>query len=125
MRQHALNRAPAHSPGRGGARQDHRHGHGPRADAGDGAHARRARCGALRLRYRAAPPHLAAAPRLLVQRAHAARLAGVSGEYYEGLMPIKSSADSYDEAKQEDLWRWTTEFLAQHEEELRPFEELR
>ncbi|RYP72450.1 hypothetical protein DL771_004245 [Monosporascus sp. 5C6A] len=52
-------------------------------------------------------------------------VAGISGEYYEGLRPIKSNADSYDEAKQEGLWRWTAEFLAQDEEELRRFEELR
>ncbi|RYP54611.1 hypothetical protein DL768_000671 [Monosporascus sp. mg162] len=130
--------APARTPGRGGARQDHRHGHGPGADAGDGAHARRARRGALRLRHRATPPHLAAAPRLLAQRAHARASPGsrsrgspsattspASAATRARGPPIKSSADSYDEAKQEDLWRWTTEFLVQDEEELRRFEKLR
>ncbi|CAK7206172.1 hypothetical protein SEUCBS139899_008957 [Sporothrix eucalyptigena] len=36
---------------------------------------------------------------------------GVSGKYYEIRRPIKSSVDSYDEAKQEDLWDWTIRYL--------------
>ncbi|KAI1326575.1 dehydrogenase/reductase [Xylariaceae sp. FL0255] len=52
-------------------------------------------------------------------------LQGVSGEYFEGRKPIKSSIDSYDEAKQEDLWQWTINYLAQGEEEREKFEQLR
>ena len=35
---------------------------------------------------------------------------GVSGKYFEGMKEIKSSKDSYDESKQEDLWTWTVAF---------------
>lgn len=45
-----------------------------------------------------------------------------SGLYYEGPKPINSSVDSRVEAKQEDLWRWTVDFLARDEEEKRAFE---
>lgn len=37
---------------------------------------------------------------------------GQSGVYYEGLKMIKSSADSYVVEKQDDLWRWTVNFVA-------------
>lgn len=36
---------------------------------------------------------------------------GNNGVYFEGMKQIKSSKDSYDEGKQEDLWKWTTDFL--------------
>lgn len=36
---------------------------------------------------------------------------GVSGKYYEIRRPIKTSVDSYDKAKQEDLWDWTIRYL--------------
>jgi NAD(P)-dependent dehydrogenase (short-subunit alcohol dehydrogenase family) len=36
---------------------------------------------------------------------------GKTGVYFEGTKEIKSSNDSYDEAKQEDLWKWTVQFL--------------
>jgi NAD(P)-dependent dehydrogenase (short-subunit alcohol dehydrogenase family) len=39
-------------------------------------------------------------------------VAGVGGKYFEGLEEIKSSQDSYDENKQEDLWSWTINFLS-------------
>jgi hypothetical protein len=39
-------------------------------------------------------------------------LKGVSGIYYEGNKEIKSSEDSYDEVKQEDLWDWTIQNTA-------------
>lgn len=45
-----------------------------------------------------------------------------SGKYYEGDRQIDSSVDSYVEAKQEDLWRWTVDFLAQDEQEKKAFE---
>ncbi|OAP65139.1 hypothetical protein AYL99_01111 [Fonsecaea erecta] len=45
-----------------------------------------------------------------------------SGVYFEGRRQIKSSVDSYDEAKQEDLWAWTVKTLAIGEEERRLFE---
>jgi hypothetical protein len=47
---------------------------------------------------------------------------GESGVYYEGLKQIKSSKDSYDEAKQEELWSWTIKTIARDEEEKRKFE---
>jgi NAD(P)-dependent dehydrogenase (short-subunit alcohol dehydrogenase family) len=50
---------------------------------------------------------------------------GVSGTYFEGREVIRSSVDSYDEAKQEDIWRWTVEYLAQGDEERERFERLR
>jgi NAD(P)-dependent dehydrogenase (short-subunit alcohol dehydrogenase family) len=45
--------------------------------------------------------------------------AGVSGKYFEGKKVIKSSEMSYDEGKQEELWRWTVEQLAGGDEGLR------
>lgn len=46
---------------------------------------------------------------------------GVSGQYFEGKKEIKSSKDSYDEAKQEDLWNWTVNNVARTEEEKTEF----
>lgn len=45
-----------------------------------------------------------------------------SGRYFEGDHEIASSVDSHDQAKQEDLWRWTVDFLAKDEKEKREFE---
>ncbi|KIW81633.1 hypothetical protein Z517_04659 [Fonsecaea pedrosoi CBS 271.37] len=45
-----------------------------------------------------------------------------SGVYFEGRRQIKSSVDSYDEAKQEELWWWTVRTLASDEQERRLFE---
>ena len=42
-----------------------------------------------------------------------ARFDGVSGEYFDGLRPIRSSADSYDRSKALDLWE-TSERLLTH-----------
>lgn len=42
---------------------------------------------------------------------------GFSGVYFEGVKLIKSSQASYDEAKQEDLWKWTINSLARDEKE--------
>lgn len=47
---------------------------------------------------------------------------GVSGKYLEGTKEIKSSTQSYDEAKQEDLWTWTVKYVAENEDELRAFD---
>jgi len=47
---------------------------------------------------------------------------GESGVYYEGKKKIKSSKDSYDEKKQEDLWHWTVTTVARNEEERKKFE---
>jgi len=66
-------------------------------------------------------------------QASAANLAGLammsgqdavssSGKYFEGAKERNSSVDSHDEKKQEDLWRWTVDFLARNEEEKRAFE---
>ncbi|KAJ6013808.1 hypothetical protein N7540_008399 [Penicillium herquei] len=43
---------------------------------------------------------------------------GISGAHFQGRKEIKSSQDSYDEAKQEDLWKWTLETVAHDEEKL-------
>lgn len=40
-----------------------------------------------------------------------------NGVYYEGRKQIKSSSASYDVEKQEDLWKWTVDFISQSEEE--------
>lgn len=46
------------------------------------------------------------------------------GKYFEGLKVISSSKDSYNEAKQEDLWSWTINEVATDEAEKRAFESL-
>ncbi|KAI8909886.1 dehydrogenase/reductase [Powellomyces hirtus] len=45
----------------------------------------------------------------------------VSGVYYEGVKEIPSSVDSRDEAKQDDLWNWTLNAMAENEEEKKRF----
>lgn len=47
---------------------------------------------------------------------------GLSGVYFEGLREIKSSVDSYDQAKQEDLWQWSVATLAKDEDEKKLFD---
>lgn len=42
-----------------------------------------------------------------------ARFDGVSGEYFDGLRPIRSSADSYDRGKALDLWETSERLLTQ------------
>ena len=49
-------------------------------------------------------------------------VAGVSGVYYEGTVQIKSSKDSYNEAKSDDLWHWTVKHVAEDEQEQDRFE---
>ncbi|KAL5333464.1 NAD(P)-binding protein [Aspergillus crustosus] len=61
----------------------------------------------------------------LARLAVGADLEGVSGKYFEGRKEIPSSVDSYVEDKQEDLWRWTVDYLAQGPEELAKFNDLR
>ncbi|OBT45167.1 hypothetical protein VE00_04356 [Pseudogymnoascus sp. WSF 3629] len=46
---------------------------------------------------------------------------GKSGVYFEGKEIIRSSKDSYDESKQEDLWEWTIKATATSENERREF----
>ena len=60
----------------------------------------------------------------LARLAIGADLEGVSGKYFEGFREIKSSRDSYDERKQEDLWEWTVNYLAKGEGEKRAFQAL-
>lgn len=45
-----------------------------------------------------------------------------SGVYYEGRKRIKSSEQSYDEGKQEELWAWTTKTLSMDAGETAVFE---
>jgi NAD(P)-dependent dehydrogenase (short-subunit alcohol dehydrogenase family) len=47
---------------------------------------------------------------------------GVSGVYFQRREAIKSSVDSYDEKKQEDLWEWTVKTCASNEEERNRFD---
>ena len=51
--------------------------------------------------------------RYLAQLVNDARFEGVSGQYFDGLRPIKSSAESYDRDKALDLWE-TSERLLTH-----------
>ncbi|KAL4943324.1 hypothetical protein BDV06DRAFT_190275 [Aspergillus oleicola] len=44
-------------------------------------------------------------------------VAKMSGLYFEGRKEIKSSKESYEEGKQEDLWAWTVKTLAESSEE--------
>ena len=46
---------------------------------------------------------------------------GASGVNFEGGHEIKSSVDSYNVARKEDLWAWTLKHVAKDEEELRVF----
>ncbi|KAI1073738.1 dehydrogenase/reductase [Whalleya microplaca] len=62
----------------------------------------------------------------LARMATGADMDGVSGKYFEGRKEIPSSKDSYDEKKQDDLWRWTVTYLSGGDEaELTRFEELK
>lgn len=85
-------------------------------------------------------PHLLGLLRLLVTKnthtpaesgAALARLAvgadveGTTGKYFEGLKEIRSSVDSYDEGKQEDLWNWTVRYLAKDDQERARFESFK
>ncbi|KAH7348305.1 dehydrogenase/reductase [Rhexocercosporidium sp. MPI-PUGE-AT-0058] len=47
---------------------------------------------------------------------------GVSGEYYESRKRIKSSVESYDERKQDELWEWTVRTVAINPEEAIKFQ---
>ncbi|KAL4945832.1 hypothetical protein BDV06DRAFT_229726 [Aspergillus oleicola] len=47
---------------------------------------------------------------------------GKSGVYFEGRREIKSSKDSYDTSKQEDLWGWTVKNVGRDKEEREGFE---
>jgi NAD(P)-dependent dehydrogenase (short-subunit alcohol dehydrogenase family) len=49
--------------------------------------------------------------RYLAALASDARFDGVSGEYFDGLRPIRSSADSYDRGKALDLWETSERLL--------------
>jgi light-dependent protochlorophyllide reductase len=49
--------------------------------------------------------------RYLAALASDARFDGVSGEYFDGLRPIRSSADSYDHGKALDLWETSERLL--------------
>ncbi|KAH9906459.1 dehydrogenase/reductase [Xylariomycetidae sp. FL2044] len=46
------------------------------------------------------------------------------GNYFEGRKEIRSSVESYDKEKWEDLWRWTVAYCARDEDEARRFEQL-
>jgi NAD(P)-dependent dehydrogenase (short-subunit alcohol dehydrogenase family) len=46
---------------------------------------------------------------------------GISGKYFEGMSDIKSSEDSYNETKQEDLWAWTVKTVSKDVEEAKRF----
>jgi light-dependent protochlorophyllide reductase len=50
--------------------------------------------------------------RYLAALTNDARFDGVSGEYFDGLRPIRSSADSHDRGKALDLWETSERLLA-------------
>lgn len=60
----------------------------------------------------------------LARLATAREVEGEKSVYFEGREKIKSSADSYDVAKQEDLWAWTARNIARNESERREFQNL-
>ncbi|KAF1988937.1 NAD(P)-binding protein [Aulographum hederae CBS 113979] len=60
----------------------------------------------------------------LAQLAVGDEFAGVSGKYLEGTREIKSSDDSYMRDKQDDLWNWTAEFVAENAAEAASFKSL-
>ncbi|KAF6813250.1 dehydrogenase reductase [Colletotrichum sojae] len=49
----------------------------------------------------------------LARLAAAEDVEGVTGKYFEGLREIKSSEASYDVSKQEELWEWTVNYVAE------------
>jgi NAD(P)-dependent dehydrogenase (short-subunit alcohol dehydrogenase family) len=51
--------------------------------------------------------------RNLAALANDAQFDGVTGEYFDGLRPIRSSADSYDSGKALDLWETSERLLTQ------------
>jgi hypothetical protein len=53
----------------------------------------------------------------LAPLATGADVEGVSGVYFEGGHEIKGSVDSYDVAKQEELWEWTVKNISVSDEE--------
>lgn len=55
---------------------------------------------------------IATSGRRLAALVHDARYEGVTGTYYEGKRPIRSSADSYDTAKAHDLWTTSEQLVA-------------
>jgi len=61
----------------------------------------------------------------LARLAVGADVEGVSGRYFEGVQDLKSSVDSYDERKQDDLWEWTVDYLAKDGEEKARFQEFK
>jgi hypothetical protein len=61
----------------------------------------------------------------LARLAIADEMSGTGGKYYEGRKEIRSSKDSYDEKKQDDLWQWTVNHCAQNEAEAARFEEFK
>jgi NAD(P)-dependent dehydrogenase (short-subunit alcohol dehydrogenase family) len=48
-------------------------------------------------------------------------VANVRGQYFEGTKEIKSSVESYQVEKQDDLWEWTVNYVARDQEELTQF----
>ncbi|KAI9150388.1 Short-chain dehydrogenase TIC 32 A, chloroplastic [Paramyrothecium foliicola] len=51
----------------------------------------------------------------LARLAASDEMASVAGKYFEGRKEIKSSVDSYDVKKQDDLWQWTINYCADDE----------
>lgn len=48
----------------------------------------------------------------------------IAGQYYEGRKPGKSSEASHNVEHQEDLWRWTVQFVAKDDAERQSFDKL-
>src|SRR6185295_11391935 len=91
-------------------RPDARLGVGPRLPAAAAARLALCAAGAAGV-ARCAQHHTSG--RYLAALTNDARFDGVGGEYFDGLRPIRSSADSYDRDKALDLWS-TSERLLTH-----------
>ncbi|KAL2870330.1 short-chain dehydrogenase [Aspergillus lucknowensis] len=53
--------------------------------------------------------------------AYSPDVTGVSGKYFENKKEARSSAESHDEAKQEDVWEWTVKSIAASRRRLSSF----
>ncbi|GAM88493.1 hypothetical protein ANO11243_065260 [Dothideomycetidae sp. 11243] len=77
------------------------------------------------LRILAGNKHINTAPVAGKAMAHVAlskEVRGVTGKYFEGAKECKSGRASYNVEHQEDLWRWTVDFVARDANEKATFE---
>ena len=68
------------------------------------------------------PSALAQAGARLARLAVSSDMTGVTSKVYDEIAPVSSSEESYDKAKQIDLWQWTVDHLARDDSEKQAFE---